>query len=113
MFKSLIWRDRAPCSENRFLSGEASSPRKRVPYISPWDYIRLDDGQRFTHEPIDSEAIYVLKDGCAEVTGDSKETQTLQPHDVLFLPPGDTFSLAHTGDEPTTIITCWAVTTAR
>ena len=87
------------------------SPEKGSVHLS-LDYICLDDGQRFTHEPIDSEAIYVLKDGCAEVTGDSKETQTLQPHDVLFLSPGDTFSLAHTGDELTTIITCWAVATA-
>lgn len=88
------------------------SPEKGSVHLS-LDYIRLTNGQHFTHEPIDSEAIYVLKDGCAEVTDDSEKTQTLQRHDVLFLSPGDTFSLAQTRDEPTTIITCRAVATAR
>ena len=88
------------------------SPQKGSVHLS-LDYICLNNGQHFIHEPIDSEAIYVLKEGCAEVTDDSKETQTLQRHDVLFLSAGDTFSLAHTGNEPTTIITCRAVATAR
>ena len=88
------------------------SPEKGSVHLS-LDYICLNNGQHFTHEPIDSEAIYVLKDGCAEVTDDNGETQTLQHHDVLFLAAGDTFSLAHAGDEPTTIIVCWAVAAFR
>ena len=88
------------------------SPQKGSVHLSV-DYICLDNGQRFTHEPINSEAIYVLKEGCAEVTADGKETHTLKHHDVLFLSAGDTFSLSHTGDEPTEIISCWAVASSR
>ena len=84
------------------------SPQKGSVHLS-LDYICLDNGQHFTHEPINSEAIYVLKNGSAEVTDDGKETRTLKRHDVLFLSPGDTFSLSHTGDEPAEIISCWAV----
>lgn len=88
------------------------SPEKGAVHLS-LDYICLNDGQHLTHEPIDSEAIYVLINGCAEVTDDSEETQTLQRYDVIFLAAGDTFSLSHTGDQPTTMITCRAVATAR
>jgi len=88
------------------------SPEKGSVHLS-LDYICLDEGQHFTHEPIHSESIYVLKNGCAEVTVDNAETQTLQRHDVLFLSPGDSFSLSQAGDEPATIITCWAVATTR
>ena len=88
------------------------SPQKGSVHLS-LDYICLDNGQHFTHKPINSEAIYVLKDGCAEVTDDGKETCTLKHHDVLFLSPGDTFSLSHTGDEPTEIISCWAVAASQ
>ena len=84
------------------------SPQKGSVHLS-LDYICLSEGQQFTHEPIDSESIYVLKDGCAEVTDDSGKTHTLAQHDVLFLAPRDTFSLSHAGDEPTAIISCWAV----
>ena len=84
------------------------SPQKGSVHLS-LDYICLSGGQQFTHELIDSESIYVLKDGCAEVTDDSGKTHTLAQHDVLFLAPRDTFSLSHAGNEPTAIISCWAV----
>ncbi len=88
------------------------SPEKGAVHLA-LDYIRLNNGQHLTHEPIDTEAIYVLTNGRTEVTDDSEKTQTLQRYDVLFLSPGDTCSLSHTGDEPTIIITCWAVATIR
>ena len=53
--------------------------------------LRLHLSQRqvksFAHEPIDSESIYVLRDGSAEVTTDAGETSALERHDVLFLSP--------------------------
>ena len=87
------------------------SPHKGSVHLS-LDYIHLNKDEGFTHEPIETESIYVLRDGCAEVTSDA-ETRALGQHDVLFLAPGDTFSLSHTGDEPTTIIYCWAVVSSQ
>ncbi len=87
------------------------SPHKGSVHLS-LDYIHLNKDERFTHEPIVSEAIYVLTDGDAVVTFDA-ETHTLERHDVLFVTPGDTFSVFHTGNEPTTLIYCWAVVSAR
>ena len=84
------------------------SPKKGSVHLS-LDYISLNKGECFTHEPIDSEAIYVLKDGSAGVTTGTGETCELEQHDVLFLSPGDTFSLSQAGDEPTAVISCWAV----
>lgn len=84
------------------------SPQKGSVHLS-LDYIHLNKGENFAHEPIDSESIYVLRDGCAEVTMDTGETSALERHDVLFLSPGDTFSLSQVGDEPAAIISCWAV----
>ena len=49
------------------------------------DYIYLNEGENFAHEPIDSESIYVLRDGSAEVRTDAGETCALKRHDVLFL----------------------------
>ena len=77
------------------------------------DYICLNKSECFTHTPIDTESIYVLKDGGAEVTTPVGETCALERHDVLFLAPGDTFSLSQAGDEPTTVINCWAVVSSR
>ncbi len=94
-------------------SGSASSwrsvvsPEKGSVHLS-LDYIQLGIGGEFTHEPLARESIYVLKDGCADVTLIS-ETSKLQPHDVIFLSPHDTFSLRQTGKEPTLLIHCWAV----
>ena len=88
------------------------SPRKGSVHLC-LDYICLNKGESFTHEPIDSEAIYVLKDGSAGVTTGAGETCELEQYDVLFLSPGDTFSLSQAGDEPTAIISCWAVASSR
>jgi len=93
------------------------SPQKGSVHLS-LDYIHLRKGESFTHEPIETESIYVLRDGCAEVTFvltcqeqafNDTETLTLQQHDVLFLAPGDTFSLSQVGHKPTAVIICWAV----
>ena len=84
------------------------SPQKGSVHLS-LDYICLSEGQQFTHEPSKQRIDLCAKDGCAEVTDDSGKTHTLAQHDVLFLSPRDTFSLSHAGDEPTAIISCWAV----
>ena len=83
------------------------SPHKGSVHLS-LDYIHLNEDEGFTHEPIETESIYVLRNGCAEVTSDAG-VRSLKQHDVLYLAPGDTFSLSHAGDEPTRIICCWAV----
>lgn len=83
------------------------SPHKGSVHLSV-DYIYLNKNESFMHAPIATESIYVLKGGCAEVKFDA-ETRMLEQHDVLFLAPGDTFSLSHAGDESTTLINCWAV----
>ena len=88
------------------------SPQKGSVHLA-LDYIRLDKGQHFTHEPIHSESIYVLKDGCAEVKDNSGETHTLEQYDVLFLAPHDSFSLSQAGDEQTAVISCRAVAASQ
>ena len=93
-----------PCSvEHR----SVVSPQKGSVSLS-LDWIRLCTGEEFTHEPLETEAIYVLTDGTAELQTETDE-RTLCAHDVIFLSPKDTCILRHTGDEPTTLIHCWAV----
>lgn len=84
------------------------SPQKGSVHLS-LDYIALCEAEGFAHEPIDSESIYVVKAGRAEVVPDGGEKCVLETYDVLFLAPGDTFTLTHVGDTPTEIICCWAV----
>ena len=72
------------------------------------DYIQLDAGETFTHEPTTAEAIYVLTNGKAEVKADGHES-TIEDRDVLFLSPGDTFSLTQLGEESAKLIYCWAL----
>ncbi len=88
------------------------SPEKGSVHLS-LDYLSLNSGEGFSHEPIESESIYVLKEGCAEVTMTSGETCTLEQYGVLFLSPGDTFSLVQAGDEPAALISCSAVAPFR
>jgi mannose-6-phosphate isomerase-like protein (cupin superfamily) len=71
------------------------------------DYIQLGTSEGFEHKPGRTEEIYVLTAGKAEVTAGS-DHWTLEPHDVIFLSPGDAFSLSQSGDEPVTLIHCWA-----
>ena len=71
------------------------------------DYIKLGAGEGFQHEPGKTEEIYVIISGEGEVKADSKQW-ILNAHDVIFLDPGDTFSLSQTGTEPITLIHCWA-----
>jgi len=71
------------------------------------DYIQLGAGEGFQHEPGQMEGIYVLLSGKAEVEAGSSHW-ALEAHDVIFLNPGDTFSLSQSGTEPVTLIHCWA-----
>ena len=94
----------APCSvEHR----SVVSPQKGSVHLS-LDWIRLGIGEEFTHEPRETEAVYVLTAGSAAVQTQN-ERLTLHSHDVIFLAPKDTVTLRHTGDAPTTLIHCWAV----
>lgn len=83
------------------------SPKKGSVHLS-LDWIRLGAGERFTHEPRETEAIYVLTAGSVEVQTENA-CRTLHSHDVIFLSPKDTVTLRHTGDAPTILIHCWAV----
>lgn len=94
----------APCSvEHR----SVVSPQKGSVFLS-LDWIRLRTDEEFTHEPLETEAIYVLTGGNAELQTEAEE-RTLGAHDVIFLSPKDTCTLRHIGGEPTTLIHCWAV----
>ena len=71
------------------------------------DYIEIGAGEGFKREPVQAEEIYVLTSGKAEVqAGDNH--WALEAHDVIFLSPGDTFSLSQSGTEQTRLIHCWA-----
>ena len=83
------------------------SPQKGSQHLS-LDYVQLNVGETFTHEPIDAESIYVLIGGDATVQTNG-ETSTLGLRDVIFLNPEDTFSLSQTGSAPTTLLHCWAL----
>ena len=83
------------------------SPQKGSQHLS-LDYVQLNIGEAFTHEPIGAESIYVLIGGGATVQTNG-ETSTLGLRDVLFLSPEDTFSLSQAGSEPTTLLHCWAL----
>ncbi len=72
------------------------------------DYIKLGTGEGFQHEPGPTEGVYVLISGKAEVKAGSDHWD-LVAHDVIFLKPGDTFSLSQSGDEPVTLVHCWAI----
>jgi len=69
--------------------------------------MKLSAGEGFQHELGKTEEIYVIISGEAEVKADGKQW-TLNAHDVIFLGPGDTFSLSKTGTKPITLIHCWA-----
>lgn len=71
------------------------------------DYIQLGLGEGFEHEPGQTEEIYVLLDGKARVETGS-DHWTLKTRDVIFLNPGDTFSLSQNGAEPVTLVHFWA-----
>jgi glyoxylate utilization-related uncharacterized protein len=65
-------------------------------------------GEGVVHEGGRTEAIYVLIDGEVTVKGDG-QTWTLTAKDVIFLKPGDSFSLSQVGDQPATLVHCWAL----
>lgn len=72
------------------------------------DYIKMDKGEGFDHEPGQTEEIYVIISGAAEVRS-GNDPWSLKKHDVVFLSPGDTFSLKHKVPEPITLVHCWAL----
>ena len=72
------------------------------------DYIQLGAGEGFTHEPRTTEAIYVLTSGQAEVKT-NEEIRTLESKDVIFLNPGETFSLTSVSNDSVKLIYCWAL----
>ncbi len=71
------------------------------------DGIKLNAGEGFEHEPGQTEEIYILLNGKAELEADSDQ-RNLEANDVIFLSPGDTFSLSQSGTEPVTLVHCWA-----
>lgn len=72
------------------------------------DYIQLGIGKSFDCAPGQTEGIYVVINGEAEVAADN-DHWNLKKHDVIFLAPGDTFSLSQSGDELVTLVHCWAL----
>ncbi|MEK7395933.1 MAG: hypothetical protein AAB116_03240, partial [Candidatus Poribacteria bacterium] len=68
------------------------------------DYIKLSYGDEFQHEPLQTESIYVLMTGIADLYAD--EQWRLKSDDVIFLSPGDTFHLKHAGGGPTKLVHC-------
>jgi mannose-6-phosphate isomerase-like protein (cupin superfamily) len=72
------------------------------------DYIKLNPGDEFQHEPINKEGIYVLIVGIAEMYA-KNEHFNLKSKDVIFLNPSDTFNLKNIGAGPTKLVYCWAI----
>jgi mannose-6-phosphate isomerase-like protein (cupin superfamily) len=83
------------------------SPEKGSQHLA-LDRIQLGVGEGFTHEGINSESIYVLIAGQATVRAEG-QMRTLNARDVIFVQPGDAFSLSQTGEEPLTLVHCWAL----
>ncbi|MBM4083461.1 MAG: cupin domain-containing protein [Planctomycetes bacterium] len=72
------------------------------------DFITLDPGHGFDHEPVRGECVYVLLEGQAAVRHDGQD-RPLSADDVLYLAPGDTFSLCHAGAVTAKIVRCEAL----
>jgi len=83
------------------------SPQRGSQHLA-LDYIQLGAGEGFVHEGGHTEAVYVLIAGEASVEADG-QTWPLTAKDVIFLNPGDGFSLSQAGDKPVRLIHCWAV----
>ena len=72
------------------------------------DFVRLQTNEGFDQEPGPTEEVYVVLSGQVEVTS-SGRSWNLKKHDVIFLSPGDTFSLSNPNQDPATMIRCYAV----
>jgi mannose-6-phosphate isomerase-like protein (cupin superfamily) len=72
------------------------------------DYIKLYPNDEFEHEPLETESVYVLTVGKADVSYNN-QYYNIKSHDVLFLKSGDTFHLRNSGAGPTKIVFCWAL----
>jgi len=73
------------------------------------EYIRLGSGDSFTHEPINTEGVYVLFIGVAILDFNGNKLP-LKYNDVIFVNSDDSFSLSQNGAGPTILIHCWALT---
>jgi len=71
------------------------------------DYIKLEPGDGFQHKPGTTEEIYVIIEGKAQVKA-GENGWILKKKDVIFLNPGDEFSLFQEANKPLVIIHCWA-----
>ena len=83
------------------------SKEKGAKHLS-MDYIKLYPGDEFEHEPLETESVYVLTIGKADVSY-NKQHWDIKSHDVLFLKPGDAFHLKNNGAGPAKIVNCWAL----
>ncbi|MGQ9607747.1 MAG: cupin domain-containing protein [bacterium] len=82
------------------------SPKKGSKHLA-LDYIKIKQADSFVHKQSQNEEIYVLIVGMA-ILKYNGENKKLRSDDVLFVMPGDTFTLMQYGAGPTTIIHCWA-----
>jgi mannose-6-phosphate isomerase-like protein (cupin superfamily) len=69
------------------------------------DYIKLLYDDEFDHEPLQTESIYVLMTGIADVSADDKVWR-LKSNDVIFLSPDDTFHIKQVGGGPAKLVHC-------
>ena len=72
------------------------------------DYIKLNSGEGFDHEPLQTESVYVLLIGKADVLANDQH-EVLKSYDVIFLNPGDKFHLKNIGAGPTKLVHCQAI----
>jgi mannose-6-phosphate isomerase-like protein (cupin superfamily) len=68
------------------------------------DYIKLSYGDEYVHKPLQTESVYVLMTGIADLTAD--EYWELKSDDVIFLSPGDSFFLKQAGGGPVKLVHC-------
>jgi mannose-6-phosphate isomerase-like protein (cupin superfamily) len=72
------------------------------------DYIKLYPDEEFDHNPLQTESVYVLIIGKADVSSNNQRWG-LKSYDVIFLNPGDVFHLKNTGSGPVKLVHCWAL----
>ena len=92
----------SPCNWRSVISHDRGSKELAL------DYIEVNTGEGFEHSPLKAEGVYVLIDGEAEVKSGDDQWK-LAAHDVIFLGPGDEFSLSQIGDKPARIVYCWSL----
>lgn len=83
------------------------SREKGAKHIS-MDYIKLYPNDEFEHTPLQTESVYVLIIGKADLSADNQNWE-LKSHDVIFLQPGDTCHIKNNGSGPAKFVHCWAL----